>query len=358
MKKYFLRVCITSLLFSIFSSILARAQDTTKISKLLNDVTYGVPSSPAFELLPNKPSEITHLGTPSDITAHISDFIDGGKLKAGAAFDIRPFAYAVGNLDQYQDKKNWFKRILWRTVFSAGTASESTTNSDVFIGLGLRIPLIDGGDPRSDAVYTKTLDDAYLAGINKLQPDLDEPAVAFQNRLDKLKDQDNIKKIRAAFINKSFNAWRWDIGVGASERAASGFLKTDSLFADRIGLWTAASKGFGGVFQITVSANTAWAKAASDTNENHRSVAGARLKCFIDENWSISGEYAKIYSNYANHALNENWNHLAIVLEVKDPLLKGWVGLGYGGDSSHRSDPSSKFTFNYAFYTDRIIKKN
>lgn len=96
----------------------------------------------------------------------------------------------------YQNKKNWLKRVLWRTVFSAGTASESKINSDVFIGVSLRIPLIDGGDPRADPGYTKTLEDAINVSINvKPRPNKPgETAAELQKWIDKLKDVDAIKK--------------------------------------------------------------------------------------------------------------------------------------------------------------------
>jgi hypothetical protein len=58
--------------------------------------------------------------------------------------------------------------VLYRTVFSVGTASESTKNSDVFVGFGLRIPIIDKGDPRADKKYIKDLEYAYIKAADEV----------------------------------------------------------------------------------------------------------------------------------------------------------------------------------------------
>jgi len=332
----------------------ARSQDSTKIKNILNQVNYGVPASPAFELLPNKPSEVTHLASVHDISASINNFVDGGKLKSGAAFDIRPFAYAAGSLKHYQ--KSGLSRVLWRSVFSLGTASESKNSSDVYIGAGLRIPIIDKSDPRSHADYVSNLEAAYYKAYNDLKnPPFGQTAAEHQKTVDEFAKSQDIKKLRDDFAKQYWNAFRWDVGIGASNRAASGFLKTDSLFKDRIGLWTAFGlpipKG-----QLTISANTAWIKAKADTGETNRNVFGARARFFVASWLSASGEYAKIHSLRNTVSYNESWDHLAIVVEFKIPKLGGWFGLAYGGDSAHRTDTGTKFSFNYAIYTDNLIK--
>jgi hypothetical protein len=344
------------MLISLFILSQANAQDSTAIKKILGEVTYGVPSSPAFELLPNKPSEVTHLSSASDITAHISNFISAGKLQTGAAFDIRPFAYSVGSLTEYQQQS--LKRVLWRSVFSLGTASENQTSSDVYIGAGLRIPIIDNGDIRADPRYTTLLEAYQLQSLGKYpQPEFGETSAHYMSRVAQLKDLTDMKKLRDSLIQNNWNAFRLDVGIGGSERAASGFIKSDSLFKDRAGLWLAFGVPITRKGQLTVSGNTAWINAKADTAENNRSIIGARARFFITDGLALSGEYARIYARHGLSIYSENWNHLAIVAEFKIPYLGGWGGLAYGGDSSHRTDSGAKFTFNYAFYTDRMIKK-
>ncbi|WP_439695832.1 hypothetical protein ACFGVS_23655 [Mucilaginibacter sp. AW1-7] len=181
-----------------------------------------------------------------------------------------------------------------------------------------------------------------------------------QQRVDLAAKSAEVQKIRDEFANDTWNATRWDIGLGASDRAASGYLKGDSLFKDRIGLWTAA--GFPFPFlknkgQITISSNSAWASHQSDTTERQRYVASARARFFLCESFALSWEYSRIYSKYAHSGLNENWGHLAVVAEFKIPKLGGWFSPAYGGDSEHWTDKSAKFAINYAVYTDKLIKR-
>lgn len=336
--------------------LIVRGQDSTKIKALLNEVNYGVPSSPAFELLPNKPSEVTHLTSAKDIAAHASTFVNGGKLQAGVAVDARPFASLIGSLTEYQ--KHPFKQILWRSVVSVGTASETQQNSDVYLGAGLRIPLIDKGDLRSDPRYTDLLEAYQLLATGTYPvPEIGETGDHYQARVAQLKDFHNMKKLRDSLLMTKWNAFRLDIGLAGSERAASGYLKSDSLYKDRLGVWLAVGLPVTKLGQVTVSGNTAWINKVSDTSEVSRSVVGARARFFITDGLSFSGEYARIYSLNAVSTYNENWNHFAVVVEFKIPLLGGWASLAYGGDSHHRTDQDAKFALTYAIYSDRIIKR-
>lgn len=73
---------------------------------------------------------------------------------------------------------------------------------------------------------------------------------------------------------------------------------------------------------------------------------------------AVSTEYARTFSNYMNAAFNENWGHLAIIIEFKVPKLGGWANIAYEGDSAHKSESGAKFAVSYAVYTDRVLKKN
>jgi hypothetical protein len=357
-KYYFFTVIATAC--CVLSTKESLAQDSTKVKSLLNTVGYDVPSSPAFELLPNKPSEVTHLSTGKDIVTSASNFIDNGKLKAGAAFDIRPGAYFAGNLHAYQT--NFVNRLLFSSVFSMGTASESSKNSDVYIGAGLRIPLIDNGDPRCSREFIAAVDTAFIRAERRHHPmhnpETDNERQLRQAQIDREANLDSIYK---RFTADHWNSLRWEIGLGYSDRAASGYFRTDSLFKDRAGIWTAVGlpiniKGQP-IGQLTISGNTAWASPQQDTSENNRSLIGARAKFFIANGLALSGEYARIWSRHADHSYDEQWGHLAVVAEISVPKIGGYFSLGYGGDSAHRTDSSNKFSFSYAFYTDRMIKK-
>ncbi|MES2651066.1 MAG: hypothetical protein V4663_04965 [Bacteroidota bacterium] len=320
-------------------------------------VNYGVASSPAFELLPGKVSEVTHLTSAHDLYANFSTLISGKKLNSGLAVDARPFAFASGDLDAYQ--KNYFRRLLWRTSLSVGTTPGSENKEDVFLAAGLRFTLIDQSDPRSNKDYIDELSTAYLKVLESIPPKLGESAADLQKRIDDaVAKSPEIKAKREGFTKKYWNATRWDLGLGVSSLAASGFLKTDSIFKDRLGVWSAFSTKLGKHTQLVFSGQTSVVSHKADTTERNRSVLGARARFFFGEGFAASTEYAQIFSNYKDTRLNENWGHLALILEFKIPKLGGWASIAYGGDATHRTETGAKFSFSYAVYTDRILKKN
>ncbi|MCD8739837.1 hypothetical protein LT679_04420 [Mucilaginibacter roseus] len=352
--KIYLLVLLSSIAISGYAQPGA-GDGAAAIKELLTAVNYGVPASPAFELLPGKASEVTHLNFAHDIGVNAGTFFNGSKLQAGAAVDLRPFSFTGGDLKQYQE--NYLTRLAWRTTVALGTTSGKSGGNDVFLGVGLRITLIDKSDPKNDKAFTQKLADAYDSVLFKITPDLEETLEQFQERVDMAGKSPSVQRIRDEFTANTWNALRWDVGLGASDRAASGYLKRDSLFRDRIGLWSALGLPLGKKAQLTISGNSAWVSHRNDTTERHRYVAGARARFFLSSALAISGEYARIFSKYPQPGLNERWNHLAIVAEVKIPKLGGWFSFAYGGDSAHRTDKAAKFAINYAVYADQLIKK-
>lgn len=341
-------------------SITAKSQDSKKVEKLVNQVSYGVPTSPAFELLPDKPSEVTSLVTPHDITTNITNVISSGKLKTGFAFDLRPFAYNIGSLADYQKHNSGIKRVMWRSVLSIGSSPESGEGGDLFLAVGLRIPIVDGADPRANVNYTQRLEQAYAAALGR---DTSFPVLSTfnideaQKRAEAIEEDSLMKEIRDSMLKISWNKPKWDVGIAASTKAENGDFGSGSLVKDRIGLWTGASKGFSKYLQLTVAAKSAFIKANSDTLESSRHTTGVRTRFFIDKRMAVSGEYARIWSRYKNTSLNESWSHLGVVLELKVPGIGGWIAFGYGGESARRTKTSSKFMFSYAVSADQILKK-
>jgi hypothetical protein len=346
------------IIFAVIS-MTAKSQDSKKVEKLVNQVSYGVPTSPAFELLPAKPSEVSSLVTPHDITTNITNVISSGKLKTGFAFDLRPFAYNIGSLREYQKPSSGLKRVMWRSVFSVGTMPESEGGNDVFLAVGLRIPIVDGSDPRANANYINKLEEAYIKAQNTDSlPNLTSFNLdSAQKRADEIEDDSSMKEIKDIFLKDSWNKPKWDIGIAASTRAENGDFGPGSLAKDRIGLWTAAGLGITKYFQVTIAAKSALINTKSDTLESIRHTAGVRTRFFLDKRVALSVEYARIWSGYENTSLNESWSHLGMVLELKVPGLGSWVALGYGGESARRTNATSAFVFSYSVSADQILKR-
>ncbi|QMW01503.1 hypothetical protein [Spirosoma foliorum] len=360
MNRLVKRIKACALYFFAIASWPVFSQDP---QSLVNSINYGIPVSPAFELLPSKPSETSNLVTPKDVYTTIPSFISDGKLKTGVAADIRPFSYWVGNLAAYQNNK--LKQILWRTVVAVGTAP-AVTGDDAYLSTGLRTTIIDKGDPRANRAYIDRLVTAYANGLGSLptppsfnmtQDQLNQRAIqaAQASELGML----NADTERENILKDSWNAFKVDVGAAYMVKAVNGSFQSDQLKADRWGIWVASGIPIGKKGQLSITGKTSKVlSATSNQSETSRHVAGGRLRVFICKSFAVSGEIAGLWSNYSQDAtLNEAWTHFAIISEIKVPLLGGWVNLAYGGDTAHRTSANSKFSFSYAISANRILKQ-
>lgn len=341
------------LLVQVMLPIVAPAQSTPE--ELANAISYGVPVSPAFELLPGKPSEITNIVTPKDLYATVPSFISNGKLKTGVSADFRPFAYSVGSLTEYQQKP--WKQALWRTVLAVGTAPDVTGN-DSFLSAGLRMSIIDRGDPRANKEYTDKLSSAYAQGILSAGPP------SFTITQDQLKARSQAgsaaaEKVRQQLSRQTWNKFKVDVGAAYMLRAKNGSYLSDSLSSNRWGVWAASGLPLGDAGQLTITGKASQLiRVADEQAETGRYVVGTRARFYVSDRFALSGEAARLWSTYGNSPnLSESWTHFAVIAEINVPLLGGWLNLAYGGDSAHRTGATDKFSFSYAVAANRMLKK-
>lgn len=324
------------------------------IGHLISAVEYGVPESPAFELLPDRPSEVVHVVTPKDFKSAFSSWRDGSKLRVGAALDARPLVRQGGSLAQYRG--SWWRQAAFRSVLSAGTATAIEGSSDVLVTAGLRIPVIDKGDPRADAALVERLAQAYNRAIEALgPPPFDATLETFVAR--SAQASAALDTIREAYGRAHWNALKLEIGVAGSVQASSGSIAVDSIQAGRVGLWGAFAVPVLRFGQATVSGKRVWPHTQIPTDESNRSTVGARLRLFPTEQLSLSGEYARVWSDHRGAAaLNQRWNHLALAAEWYVPELKGWLGVGYGGDTNRPVNNQDQLSLTYTIYRQRLLE--
>ncbi|MCI0429406.1 MAG: hypothetical protein L0210_02530 [Rhodospirillales bacterium] len=324
------------------------------ISRLISTVEYGVPDSPAFELLPDRPSEVAHAVTPKDFKSALSTWRDGQKLRIGAALDTRPLVRSGGSLAEYQT--SWFRQAAFRTVLAAGTAAAVEGSTDVVIAGGLRIPLVDRGDPRADPTFNQQLAEAYAKGLE------DQGPPPFDATKEQLAERaaiasKAIEPLREAYRRNHWNALKVDLGAAGSVQASKGLISRDSIQADRVGIWGAVALPIVRMGQLTISGKASWLHTDSLVDESSRQSFGARLRVFPSERLSFSGEVARIWSDHnRDPAQDDRWNHLAVVVEWYVPELEGWVGVGYGGDADRRSDNKNQLSLTYTIYRQRLLE--
>lgn len=346
MKK--IMVFAVALAVTLCSAVYLRAQPITWV---IQSTSYGVPTSAAFELLPDNVSQVVHLVTPHDIQTNLFSLYDNGHLRTGAAFDARPFAGFARSLQSYQ--KDPLEQVAWRSVASVGTAPASDKGSDALIALGLRIPILDFGDPRADAGYITKIENTFNKYLR------DHPLTgdaSDEERMARLKAAtDTCQAARTEFVKNSWNAVKLEAGVGYVARAVEGsFTK---LRTDRAGFWLGFGFPVSDFAQVSLSGKfTTWIHTDSAKQETGRYIGGASARIFPAEWLSATLEGSNTYS-YSGLEWSESWRHFAIVAEIKVPILSGWIGLGYGADTPHRSLEAKGVSFHYSYYQDAVLKK-
>jgi len=329
------------------------------IESLVSQVSFGIPSSPAFALLPGQTSEVEHLVTPHDFQSAIATWVRDGKLHAGAALDFRPFSTA-GTLREYQRHPG--RQIRWRTVLSAGTAQVADGSADVLVSAGLRIPVIDRSDPRADPAVVRRLENAWQAALlAQGPPGLNPSPEKLQQRADSAARL--IQPVRDSIAAASWNRLKWDLGVGVAARAHGGVFRQDSLVGDRGGFWTALAVPVGQAVQASGTARLTLANADSAGAERLRGVVGGRLRVFPRGALALSAEAAQVFARYRDRRdEDENWTHVGVQLEFSSTFLarfirSGWIGVSYGGDLERTGGRSPQLSFQYAFYQNRVLKR-
>ncbi|HEX7241159.1 MAG TPA: hypothetical protein VF263_12875 [Longimicrobiaceae bacterium] len=323
------------------------------ILALVNPVHFGIPTSPAFALLPEQPGEVPHVVTPSDFQAVLKSWFDGNRLKVGAAFDSRPFVRSAGDLRSYA--RSPLRAALFRTVVSAGTAAARKGSDDVLMAVGVRFPLIDRGDPRADSAYQERLAAAYTAALVSLgPPPFDAGPEVFAER--RRQASAALDSIRRRYAAEHWNALKLDVGLAGSVRTAGDEPRADSLQGRQGGIWSALSLPLERFGQLTFSGRAVWSRADTATDPTGSYTAGARARLFASDRFAFSAEAASVWGRYDDGGLDERWTHLGVAAEWYVPELKGWIGAGYGGDTGRRGEPDARFALRYAFYRDRVLK--
>ncbi len=342
-------------------STAAQAGDKTVDEKrsailgMIQPFHFGVPTSPAFTLLPEQPEEVPHVVTPGDFQGVLKTWFDGNKLKTGAAFDARPFVRSAGDLRSYA--ADWRRAALFRTVLSAGTSLAQKGSDDVLVAVGIRIPLIDRGDPRGDLAHQNTMGEVYNARLTaRVQPGLEVPDTVLLARSRIAAASAAVDTVRTRYAAEHWNALKLDVGLAGSVRTAGDEPRADSLEGRQGGVWSALSLPLERFGQLTFSGKALWSRADTATDQTGSYTAGARARLFASDRFAFSAEAASIWGRYDDGDLDDRWTHLGIAAEWYVPELKGWIGAGYGGDTGRRDKPDARFSLRYAFYRDRVLK--
>ncbi|MEO7041602.1 MAG: hypothetical protein ABI035_05005 [Gemmatimonadaceae bacterium] len=324
---------------------------STRIGELIQSVSYGVPASPAFELLPNKPEEVAPLVSGHDFQTNAKTWLDGTALRIGIAVDSRPFVKNGGSLSQYQ--RSTVRQIAFRTMLSAGTA-RATDGHATIAAIGVRIPLVDDGDARADSEFVQLAAGTINRVIASLpQPPLNADASFFAARM-KIADK-ALDSLRDDYERRKWNARKLELGAAGSVQAGGTQLTPDSTQLGRAGFWLGGAVPVSTWLQLTSSGAMTWARTDSVGQESSRASGGLGLRAFPVAVFSVAVEVARVQARHTGDRGADHWTHLGTVAEWYVAELGGWLGAGYGGDLNRSGHLDRQLSLRYAFYKDRLL---
>jgi hypothetical protein len=203
----------------------AAAQDNS----LSKDVTYAIPKSPAFNLIGVSPTEVTRPGTARELATALLSAVDtAGHLVQGFALNLSPALLTIPTLDLNEYQRSTWKRILYNTTVSAGTAKAAADSTATQLAIGVQSVLIDRTDPMADSTYTDTLAAEMLASCINLEP----LAKAIECT------RETKERFRKEYLDRKWNALTVAVGVAGGWQFAES--KLDEFEAFGAALWLTA----------------------------------------------------------------------------------------------------------------------
>jgi len=223
-RSSFLRFCARLLCIGLVTGLISEAAAQIPAGTALDSLgaasrdsvlvktaeSFAAPESPAFTFLNFAPASVTRPNTPRDFVAALANGIDeDGKVRQGISLEVTPSYLIPGlgvPLDQYQ--KSFFKRVLANTQLSVATVRSAGDTAATDLGLGIRLTLIDNGDPMSHPEFTNVLGDQLLT-CSSGPPDF-KPALDCLGAVN--------ERLRAQFLQAHWNATRLSVAFATGLR--------------------------------------------------------------------------------------------------------------------------------------------
>ena len=215
----------------------ARAQET------LEFVT-AVPESPAFIFLGASPTRVTRPGATRDFAAALLTGVDDqGKAQNGFALEATAIDIIPGVNVSLPRYRRWENFVAANTQLSIGTARSAGDSASTDLALGVRVTLLDQGDPMLYDSFTVPVG-AKLRECTNVNPDLPDDRV--EATIQACSDSVMAAEYRD-WTRKHWNARRVAVGGATGTRLVnSAFDETDGLGAQ---LWLVGANPVGSAGQ-------------------------------------------------------------------------------------------------------------
>jgi hypothetical protein len=240
----------------------AAAGDSVRSTAAAQNSIFAVPESPAFTYLGMSPTRIARPTTARDLGVQLLDGVDSlGRSVQGFAIEVTPWllrpAWQI-TLDDY--RKSRLKYMFANLQMSLGTVKTSGDSASTDMAFGLRVTLIDHGDP----MLSKEYEDGLVKILkNGPSPDvvLDDHRMAEFNAAKSAK----IGALRQQWLRERWNAARLVLA------GATGLRLLESQLDRSYGLG-------GGVWMSGAAPVSGWGQLLGMVQWNYRRALGASPK--------------------------------------------------------------------------------
>ncbi|HEX8209669.1 MAG TPA: hypothetical protein VF584_05740 [Longimicrobium sp.] len=246
----------------------ARAQQPSSAPEFIT----AVPESPAFIFLNASPTKVTRPGATRDFGASLINGInDEGKVQQGFALEATPIGVVPGFNLTLPEYRKWPNFVAANAQLSLGTVRAAADSASTDLAVGLRLTLLDQGDPLLNQTFTTELG-AQLRKCTAIDPNKpdDENEKAIAACADSVTSE-----AYGTWTKAHWNARRVAIGVaGGTRLEQSSLSETDGLGAQ---FWAVAANPIGTRAQIIGQLTGGRRTFGTDTVASTRITYGARL---------------------------------------------------------------------------------
>ncbi|HKO98837.1 MAG TPA: hypothetical protein VJU86_17690 [Pyrinomonadaceae bacterium] len=334
----------------------ATGTDADNISQ--REVDLSVPESPAFTVLGVTPETVTRPTTPREFATSLLNGVDQrGNFQTGLALDFVPFLTFFGDQTSlFSYKRSRLERFLARTQLSFATTKGATTeDKSARLALGVRLTLLDKGDPRLDEelnnCYRDALNDPRLDDFDT-PPNAEAPEVKARRLASREKIlAEVVKPCNDEARKRNWNGTGWIVGAAPSWISETG--ETKNFHWNGGGFWTSLAYGFEGVSalqdnsQLILHARYRNNEIVPDTANAGQFLSqdsyffGGRLRIAPGSGaksiFSVEGNYIR---SRLNKGLYDNSTRFSLGLEQR--IADGiWFSLALGGQGG-RADGENK----------------
>ena len=229
-------------------------QPQTPAGKLTVD--WAVPESPAFTVLGLTPQTVTRPSSSQQLATTLLNGIDqNGNFQSGIALDLQPYMLWYGHTVSYAKyRDSRATRFLSRAQLSVGSSKGATgDDKSARVALGLRLTLLDKGDPYLNAATNVCLANAGTSAIAAADP-VPAPAASQSDKdaytarmmaayapLERVCREKHQREYRRTGWNNS------SLVIGGAPSWISTIGTTSDLKWNGAGVWTSYAYGFEGI---------------------------------------------------------------------------------------------------------------